>query len=55
VPATQAQQGSDTGSTKNDNELDDSVGSALSNNKDNSATPKSKKSLALKQDVALLE
>jgi|TARA_B110001469_G_C9325563_1_gene174140 hypothetical protein len=43
--------GSDTGSTKNDNELDDSVGSALSNNKDNSATPKSKKGLALKQEA----
>jgi hypothetical protein len=31
------------------------VGSALSNNKDNSATPKSKKGLALKQEVALVE
>jgi len=55
VPGIQVQQGSDTGSNKNDNELDDSVGSALSNNKDNSATPKSKKSLALKQEVAQID
>jgi hypothetical protein len=55
VPGTQVQQGSDTGSNKNDNELDDSVGSALSNNKDNSATPKSKQGLALKQDVGQIE
>ena len=55
MAGTQPLQGSDTASNKNENELDDSVGSALSNNKDNSTTPKSKKGLALKQEVLPIE